>query len=250
MFELNGKTALVTGSSKGIGKGIALGLARAGADVVLNSYTAEDDPESTIREIQDLGRKAAFFQADVTSEREVAGLFEQIDRRFGRLDILVNNAGTSKSESILETEIDSWRHVIDTNLTSCFLCSKQAMARMVRQSSGRIVQISSVVAHQGAVFGHVHYAATKSGMLGFTKSLARTAAPHGITVNAVAPGIIDTELLRSTHGPSRLDELSRTVPLGLGSVEDVAAAVVFLASEEARYLTGITIDVNGGLYYR
>ncbi|OXS55365.1 short-chain dehydrogenase [Cohnella sp. CIP 111063] len=250
MFELNGKTALVTGSSKGIGKGIALGLARAGANVVLNSYTAEDDPESTIRQIQDLGREAAFFQADVTSEREVAGLFEQIDRRFGRLDILVNNAGTSRPESILETEIDSWRHVIDTNLTSCFLCSKQAMERMVRQSSGRIVQISSVVAHQGAIFGHVHYAATKSGMLGFTKSLARTAAPHGITVNAVAPGIIDTELLRSTHGPSRLDELSRTVPLGLGSVEDVAAAVVFLASEEARYLTGITIDVNGGLYYR
>ncbi len=250
MFELNGKTALVTGSSKGIGKGIALRLARAGADVVLNSYTAEDDPESTIREIQDLGREAAFFQADVTSEREVAVLFEQIDRRFGRLDILVNNAGTSKSESIMETEIDSWRHVIDTNLTSCFLCSKQAMERMVRQRSGRIVQISSVVAHQGAVFGHVHYAATKSGMLGFTKSLARTAAPHGITVNAVAPGIIDTELLRSTHGPSRLDELSRTVPLGLGSVEDVAAAVVFLASKEARYLTGITIDVNGGLYYR
>ncbi len=250
MFELNGKTALVTGSTKGIGKGIALGLARAGADVVLNSYTSEDDPDSTIRQIEELGRRAIFIQADVTSEMEVASLFEQIDRQFGRLDILVNNAGTSRSETILETETDSWRHVIDTNLTSCFLCSKQAMERMIRQSSGRIIQISSIVAHQGAVFGHVHYAATKSGMLGLTKSLARTAAPHGITVNAVAPGIIDTELLRSTHGPSRLDELSRTVPLGLGSADDVAAAVVFLASGEARYMTGITIDVNGGLYYR
>ena len=196
------------------------------------------------------GYRALGLAADTSSTKDTVRVFEETVKTFGDVDILVNNAGTSKSESILETEIDSWRHVIDTNLTSCFLCSKQAMARMVRQSSGRIVQISSVVAHQGAVFGHVHYAATKSGMLGFTKSLARTAAPHGITVNAVAPGIIDTELLRSTHGPSRLDELSRTVPLGLGSVEDVAAAVVFLASEEARYLTGITIDVNGGLYYR
>lgn len=250
MFEINGKTALVTGSSKGIGKGIALGLAKAGADIILNSHTSEDDPEAIIRQIEALGRKAYFIQADVTSETEVASLFEQIDRHCGRLDILVNNAGTSRSESIMDTELDSWRHVMDTNLTSCFLCSKQAMERMVRRSSGRIIQISSVVAHQGAVFGHVHYAATKSGMLGFTKSLARTAAPHGITVNAVAPGIIDTELLRNTHGKSRLDELSRNVPLGLGTVDDVAAAVVFLASEEARYLTGTTIDVNGGLHYR
>ncbi|THF75464.1 SDR family NAD(P)-dependent oxidoreductase [Cohnella fermenti] len=250
MFELKGRTALVTGSSKGIGQGIALGLARAGADIVLNSHTSEDDPQATIRQIEALGRKAVFIQADVASETEVARLFEQIDRQCGRLDILVNNAGTSRSESIMDTELDNWRHVLDTNLTSCFLCSKQAMERMVRGSSGRIIQISSVVAHQGAVFGHVHYAATKSGMLGFTKSLARTAAPHGITVNAVAPGIIDTELLRNTHGQSRLDELSRSVPLGLGTVDDVAAAVVFLASEEARYLTGTTIDVNGGLYYR
>ncbi|TNJ62121.1 3-oxoacyl-ACP reductase FabG [Paenibacillus hemerocallicola] len=250
MFELKGKTALVTGSSKGIGKGIALGLARAGADIILNSYTDEDEPEATVKQIERLGRRAAFIQADVTIEEDVGSMFDRIDRQFGKLDILVNNAGTSRSESILETDLASWRHIIDTNLTSSFLCAKCAMERMIPRSTGRIIQISSVVAHQGAVYGHVHYAATKSGMLGFSKSLARTAAPHGITVNAVAPGIIDTELLRSTHGASRLEQLAGTVPLGLGTADDVAAAVIFLASDEARYLTGVTIDVNGGLYYR
>lgn len=250
MFELTGKVALVTGSTKGIGLGIAKGLARAGADVIMNSHTTEDDPEQAVRDIAEQGGKAAFFQADVSRESDVQGLFESINEQYGRLDILVNNAGISKAESILETDLDSWHQVIDTNLTSCFLCAKYAMDMMIRRKSGRIVQISSVVAHQGAVFGHVHYAASKSGMLGLTKSLARTAAPHGITVNAVAPGIIDTELLRRTHGESRLEELRRSVPLGLGSVDDVAAAVIFLASEEAHYITGSTIDVSGGLYFR
>jgi len=225
-------------------------LARAGADIILNSHTSEDDPESTIRQIEELGRKALFIRADVASESEVASLFEQIDRHYGGLDILVNNAGTSRSESIMDTELDSWRHVMDTNLTSCFYVRNKRWKEWFAVRPGGSFRLARLWRHQGAVFGHVHYAATKSGMLGFTKSLARTAAPHGITVNAVAPGIIDTELLRSTHGPSRLDELSRTVPMGLGTVDDVAAAVVFLASEEARYLTGTTIDVNGGLYYR
>ncbi|XID90645.1 SDR family NAD(P)-dependent oxidoreductase [Paenibacillaceae bacterium WGS1546] len=250
MFRLDGKVALVTGSTRGIGEGIATGLARAGADVVLNSHESGDEPLRIVEKIKSMGRQAWFVQADVSRESDVRSLFESIGERCGKLDILVNNAGISRAETIAETDLDSWRHVLDTNLTSCFLCSKYAMEMMMERSAGRIVQTSSVVAHQGAVYGHVHYAASKSGMLGLTKSLARTAAPYGITVNAVAPGIIDTELLRRTHGESRLEELRRSVPLGLGTVNDIAAAVVFLASDEARYITGSTIDVNGGLYFR
>ncbi|MFC4597196.1 SDR family NAD(P)-dependent oxidoreductase [Cohnella hongkongensis] len=250
MFRLDGKVALVTGSTRGIGEGIAIGLARAGADVVLNSHEAGDEARGIAEKIEGLGRQAGFVQADVSRESDVKAMFSRIEERFGRLDILVNNAGISRAETIAETDLDSWRQVLDTNLTSCFLCSKYAMELMMKRSAGRIVQTSSVVAHQGAVYGHVHYAASKSGMLGLTKSLARTAAPYGITVNAVAPGIIDTELLRRTHGEERLGELRSSVPLGLGTVDDVAAAVVFLASDEARYITGSTIDVNGGLYFR
>ncbi|GBF73298.1 SDR family oxidoreductase [Paenibacillus sp. 598K] len=250
MFQLDGMVALVTGSTRGIGEGVAVGLARAGADIVLNSNEASAEAQRVEETINRLGRRVWYVQADVGREHEVRGLFDEIDRRCGKLDILVNNAGVSRTETIMETELENWSQVLETNLTSCFLCSKYGLERMMRQGRGRIIQISSVVAHQGAIFGHVHYAASKSGMLGLTKSLARTAAPYGITVNAVAPGIIDTELLRRTHGEERLEELSRSVPLGLGSVDDVAAAVVFLASDEARYMTGSTIDINGGLYFR
>lgn len=250
MFRLEGRLALVTGSTKGIGRGIALGLARAGADIILNSHTLEDRPEELVEEIQAMGRQAAFLQADVADEQEVRAMFGELASRYGKLDVLVNNAGISRAESIIETELASWQQVLEVNLTGSFLCSKHAMELMMPQASGRIILISSVVAHQGAVFGHVHYAAAKSGMLGLAKSLARTAAPYRITVNAIAPGIIDTELLRRTHGQERLAELSSSVPLGLGTVEDVAAAAIFLASDEARYLTGSTLDINGGLYFR
>ena len=242
--------ALVTGASRGLGKGIALVLAEQGADVVVNYRTAANEAEAVVAEIREMGCRAVAVQADMSCADEVRNLYETVEREFGRLDILVNNAGTSAAQNIFEISEDDWQFIIDTNLKSCFLCSKSAMDTMAKQKRGSIVNISSVVAQQGALFGHVHYAATKSAMLGFTKTLARTAAPLGITVNAVAPGIIETELFVQTHGPQGAAELAEKVPLGLGTPRDVGLAVAYLCGEGGRYITGATIDVNGGMYLR
>ncbi len=250
MQKLEDKIALVTGASRGLGRGIALDLAKSGAEVIINYYNDESLPyvNDLVKEIGLIGGKTFIAQADVSKKEEVDHMFDLIKEKYGRLDILINNAGTSQSKDIFEITEEDWHRVIDTNLTSCYLCSKKAMEMMREEGHGRIVFISSMVAHQGAIHGHVHYAATKAGQLGMVKTLARTGASLGITVNAVAPGIIDTELLRHIHGDDGIEKLSKTVPLGLGSVEDVGSAVSFLCSDEAHYLTGITIDVNGGMY--
>ncbi len=249
-FSLAGKVALVTGASRGLGRGIALCLAELGADVVVNYNSAVAEAEAVAKEIRTMGRRALPVQADVSKESDVGRLFRQISAEFGRLDILVNNAGTSQSKDIFETNIDDWQRIIDTNLTSCFLCSKAAMMMMRQKKSGRIINISSVVGQQGALFGHVHYAATKSGMFGLTKTLARTGASLGINVNCVAPGIIDTELLQQTHGEQKVANLATGVPLGLGTPRDIGLAVAFLSGEGGRYITGATLDINGGMYFR
>ena len=168
----------------------------------------------------------------------------------GPIDILVNNAGTSQAKDIFQIEAADWDRIIRTNLTSCFHCSQAAMKIMARQKSGRIINISSVVGHQGALFGHVHYAATKSGMLGMTRTLARTGAPLGINVNAIAPGCIETVLLHKTLGDTAVEEMRNKIPLGLGTPRDIGLAVAFLCGEGGRYITGATLDVNGGLYMR
>ncbi len=250
MFELDGKVALVTGSSRGLGKGIALALAEAGADVVINYASSQDEAERVSKEIIEMGRKSIAVKADVRSETEVAELFAIVKKEFGKLDILVNNAGTTKSQDIFETTVEDWERIIDTNLKSVFLCSKEGMNIMRTQRSGKIINISSIVGHRGALYGHVHYAATKGGIFGFTKTLARTAAPLGITVNTIAPGIIETELLIQTHGEDEVKMLADGVMLGLGKPRDVGLAAVYLASEGGRYITGSTIDVNGGMYLR
>jgi NAD(P)-dependent dehydrogenase (short-subunit alcohol dehydrogenase family) len=250
MKSLAGKIALVTGAARGIGRGIALVLAEQGATVALNDLPGDDHRAAAAEVVAAAGGTGAFFAADVTDETQVSGLFAAVQARFGRLDILVNNVGTSQPKDIFVASLDDWNRIMTTNLTSCFLCSKAAMGIMATQKSGRIVNISSVVGEQGALFGHVHYAASKSGMLGFTKTLARTAAPLGITANAVAPGIIDTELLQKIHGTTTTASLAQNVPLGLGTVRDVGLAVAFLCGEGGRYITGSTLDVNGGLYLR
>jgi 3-oxoacyl-[acyl-carrier protein] reductase len=244
------QVALVTGASRGLGRGIAMALAEAGANVIVNYRSSRAEAERVVERIGALNRRSIAVQADVSSEADVRRLFAEIEAEFGRLDILVNNAGTSQPRDIFEETLEDWHHIIDTNLTSCFLCSKAAMTIMRDQGSGRIVNISSIVGQRGALFGHVHYAAAKSGMLGFARTLARTAAPLGITVNCVAPGIIDTELLRQTHGDSQVAELAAGVPLGLGTVRDVGLAVAFLCGEGGRYITGATLDVNGGMLLR
>lgn len=248
MFNLSGKVALVTGSARGLGLAIAFGLARAGAAVIMNDLHTEKLAQETLEQMGKLNPDCIAIPADVSDEHQVRLMFGQVADRFGRLDILVNNAGSSAAEDIFETSLDSWKAILDNNLTSTFLCSKYAMQIMSKQRAGRIIQISSVVGHQGALFGHVHYASSKSGQMGFTKTLARTAAPYGVTVNCLAPGVIETELLYQTLGDERVSELAEQIPLGLGRAEDVAAAALFLASDEARYITGITLDINGGQY--
>jgi 3-oxoacyl-[acyl-carrier protein] reductase len=249
-LELEGKIALVTGSLRGIGKGIAMVLAEKGADIVLNDKHVDSESNVLVNQIKDMGRNVLLIEADVTKKEDVKMMFDTIEKRFGRLDILVNNAGTSQNKNIFEMELEDWQYIIDTNLTSAFLCSKEAMRIMRKQSFGRIISISSVVAERGAILGHVHYAATKSGINGMTKTLARTGAPYGINVNAVAPGIIETELLFKTHGNEGVEKLSASVPLGLGKPRHVGLVVAFLCSEGGDYLTGMTLDVNGGFNMR
>lgn len=249
-MALTGKVAIVTGAARGLGRGIALALAEQGADVVVNDIAVNAQTEDVVAEITKLGRRVVAVDADVSAAADVERLFQATLEHFGRLDILVNNAGTSQPKDIFEIETSDWDHVIRTNLTSCFLCSQAAMRIMARQKSGRIVNISSVVGHQGALFGHVHYAATKSGMLGITRTLARTAAPLGITVNAVAPGCIETELLHATLTSEGVEEMRTKIPLGLGTPRDVGLAVAFLCGEGGRFITGATLDINGGMYMR
>lgn len=250
MDPLKGKLALITGAGRGIGRGIALVLAEQGAALALNDLPGSADLGATVAEVTALGAKAQAFAADVSTEEGVRGLFADVASACGPVDLLVNNAGISQPKDIFALSLEEWNRVLTINLTSCFLCSKHALEQMKPRGAGRIVNISSVVAHQGALYGHVHYAASKSGMLGFTKTLARTGAPFGVTVNAVAPGIIDTELLHNTLGQGTAAKLAQDVPLGLGTVRDVGLAVAFLCGEGGRYITGATLDVNGGLYLR
>lgn len=248
--ELKGQVAIVTGASRGLGKGIALALAEQGADIVLNYLSNDQEAQNAKDEILPFGVKCVLAKSDVGTAEGVKSLFKVLDEHFDRLDILVNNAGTSRAENIFEITEESWDFILDTNLKSMFLVSKEAMERMKQRKYGRIINMSSVVAHQGALYGHVHYAATKGGILGFTKTLARTAAPLGITVNAIAPGIIATELLYKTHGDDGVNKLAANIPLGLGEPRDVGLATAFLAGEGGKYITGICLDINGGMYMR
>jgi 3-oxoacyl-[acyl-carrier protein] reductase len=250
MNELTGKTALITGSLRGIGKGIALALAEKGADIVLNDLAESDGLEETMARIKRFNRKVFFKAADVSVQKDVEALFSFVKDSTGQLDILVNNAGTSQAKDIFDISLEDWEHILGTNLTSCFLCAKYAMEMMRKQRDGRIINISSVVGQQGALYGHAHYSASKSAILGLTKTLARTGAPLGIRVNCIAPGIIETDLLNQTHGIEGVAKIAGEVPLGIGQPRDVGLAVAFLAGEGGNYITGATIDINGGLYFR
>lgn len=249
-LPLEGKVALVTGAARGLGKGIALVLAEQGADIIVNDKKMNYEGEQVASEISSMGRRVLLVEADVSKPKEVDGMFHTIKKEFDHLDILVNNAGTSQAKDIFQSSLEDWQYIIDMNLTSCFLCSKKAMELMAVQKYGRIVNISSVVGERGALFGHVHYAATKSGMLGVTKTLARTGAPLGINVNSVAPGVIETELLLKTHGAEGVEKLSATVPLGLGKPRCIGLAVAFLCGEGGDYVTGACLDINGGINMR
>lgn len=249
MNDLNGKIALVTGASRGLGKGIALVLAEQGATVVVNYRTGLKEAESVVGEIHRNNGDAVAFGGDMSEAEDVNKLFDFIGDKFGRMDILVNNAGTTRAQDIFETSEEDWDFIIKTNLKSLFLCSKRAMTMMRSQNFGRIINISSMVAHRGALFGHCHYAASKGGILSFTRTLARTGAPYNITCNAVVPGIVETELLYQTHGGEEVAKLAASIPLGLGKVRDVGLAAAYLSGEGGNYITGACLDINGGMYF-
>lgn len=247
-FDLTGKTALVTGAKGGIGGGIAQSLYQSGAAILAVDLPS---PRAALTSLCSDLPGTVEFQCDLTNRDDVEALFLEIDRQGKHVDILINSAGIARPETILETSLESWNEVLAANLTSTFLCAKAAMVRMARKGAGRIIQLGSVVGHQGALKGHLHYGVSKSGVHGFTHTLARTAAPLGITVNAIAPGLVGTQMLYSTHGEDGVKELENLVPLGrLATVREIGDAAVFLASDEAAYITGVVLDINGGLYMR
>jgi 3-oxoacyl-[acyl-carrier protein] reductase len=236
------RTALVTGASRGIGKAIALALAEAGANVAVNYRERKAEADATVKAIQALGKKAAAFQADVSEAAAVAGLVRQAESALGPIDILVNNAGVARRRSLEELTEEDFDRTIATNLKSAFLCSQAVYAGMRARGWGRIINISSGAARGAGVVG-AHYNASKAGMEGLTRGYAARLAKDGVTVNAVAPSLIETEMI----APHRSENVGR-IPVGrLGTGEEVAAVVVMVAANA--YMTGQTVQVNGGMHF-
>jgi 3-oxoacyl-[acyl-carrier protein] reductase len=246
-MKLSGKIALVTGSSRGIGREIAMAMAREGADIVINYSRSKDAAEEAAREIEKLGRRTLIVQASVTERAQVEHLIGSTVEEFGRLDILVNNAGGFPIKPFSAVTDEEWDEVMTLDLKSVFLCSQIALSSMRAKRSGTIVNIASVSGLVGAV-GMVPYSAAKGGVIAFTKALAREAAPMGITVNAIAPGIIETDTAMKVFPEAALKAYTTyQVPLGrLGRAADVVGLTVFLASDEAGYVTGQVYAVDGG----
>lgn len=242
---LTGKVALVTGASRGIGRVTALTLAEHGADVVVCARSAELLTE-VASQIEALGRRALAVTADVSKTADIENLLEKALATFGRVDILVNNAGITRDGLLMRMKDEDWDSVLDTNLKSAFLLSRALAKVMSKQRYGRIINISSVVGEIGNP-GQANYAASKAGLLGLTKSVARELARRNVTVNAVTPGFIETEMTDALGENARHELLSK-IPLGrLGQAEDVAHAVLYLASDHAGYVTGQALGVNGGM---
>ncbi len=240
------QVALVTGASQGIGKACALALGEAGAKVVVAARNADKLAE-TVKEIAALGGEAVAIQMDVAAAEQITAAFAQLKEKFGRIDILVNNAGITRDGLVMRMKRGDWDDVLTTNLTGAHLCIQQALPVMLRQRYGRIVNITSVVGQMGNP-GQANYAASKAGLIGLTKAVAHEVASRNITVNAVAPGFITTGMTEKIEGESR-EKLIAMIPLRrMGTDRDVAAAVRFLASEEAGYITGHVLNVNGGMF--
>jgi 3-oxoacyl-[acyl-carrier protein] reductase len=245
MMNLTSRVALITGASRGIGRATALALARQGATVV--TAARGDNARPVAEEIVAAGGTAEPLSLDVTDPGSVEAAVAGVLERHGRIDILVSNAGITRDQLLLRMKREDWDAVIATNLTATFTICQAALRPMLKQRGGRIIAISSVVGQMGNA-GQANYAASKAGLIGFCKSMAREVASRGITVNVVAPGLIETDMTKALTGASREDWAER-IPLGrLGRPEDVAHAVCFLASDEASYITGHVLAVNGGMY--
>ena len=250
MFELTGKKALVTGGSRGIGRGIALALAKQGADVAVNFHSNAGEAEKVVSEIKALARDSFGVQADVSIKDQVEKMVQEVVTKFGRIDILVNNAGICVFEPFEKMTEEDWDRTVDTNLKGQFLCSRAVIPHMERQSWGRIINIASV-ASGGIGFGGsmlAHYASSKGGIVALTEALGAELAKKGIRVNAIAPGLIETDMGKIVlDNPQMSQAMLARIPVGRpGKPEDIAAVAVFLASDEADYITGTVIYVDGG----
>ncbi len=245
MFDLTGKVALVTGASRGIGRTIALKLAAQGAAVV--AVARGDNAAATAAEIVGQGGDAEAVGLDVTDRDALEALPGAIVSRRGRLDIVVSNAGITRDQLLMRMKRDDWDAVIATNLTATFTLTQAAIRPMLKQRGGRIIAVSSVVGQMGNA-GQTNYAASKAGLIGFAKALAREVASRGVTVNVIAPGFVDTDMTRAVVEKSQVDWAAQ-IPLGrLGTADDIGAAACYLASDEAAYITGHVLAVNGGMY--
>jgi len=243
-MDLSNKVAIVTGSGQGIGREIALKLAQVGATVVVNDLG--DSAKNVAEEIKGMGRQGMAILGDVSSTADVTRLVDETVAAYGKVDILVNNAGIARDQLLLRMSDEEWDKVLSVNLKSVFLCTRAVLRHMLRARSGRIISISSIVGITGNA-GQANYSAAKAGIIGFTRSIAQEVGSRGITVNAIAPGFIETEMTRKLPEKQR-EELSSRIPLGrFGTPRDIAEAVSFLASEEAGYITGHVLSVNGGM---
>ncbi|MHB8104841.1 MAG: 3-oxoacyl-[acyl-carrier-protein] reductase [Dehalococcoidales bacterium] len=246
-MDLSNKVAVVTGSARGIGKAIALKLAEAGADVVVNDIqSAAEALESTASEIKALKRKALAITADVSSSADVTRFIDTAASTMGRIDILVNNAGVTRDQLLMRMTDEEWDTVLNIDLKSAFLCSRAVIRYMMKQRWGRIISIASVVGIMGNA-GQANYASAKAGVIGLTKSIAKEVGSRGITANAIAPGFIETRMTEQLDEKQRQALLQRIPLNSIGTPRDVAEAVAFLASEEAKYITGQVLGVDGGM---
>ena len=245
-MDLTGKVALVTGASRGIGQAVAVELAKAGADVIVNYIGNEAVAQETVEKVEALGRKALKIKADVGNAYEVQAMVDEAHAAFGHIDVLVNNAGITRDGLLIRMKDSDWDDVLNINLKGVYLVSKAVAKLMVKQRSGRIINMTSVSGVTGNV-GQANYAAAKAGVIGFTKTCAKELAARGITVNAVAPGFIETAMTDVL--PEKIKEgIAATVPLGrMGQPEEIAGVVTFLASDFARYITGQVLNVDGGM---
>ncbi len=246
-MELNGKVSLVSGSSRGIGRAIAFSLAEAGSDVVVNYASNQSAAEEVVERIRKLKRKALAIKADVTNRKQVEAMVEQAQADFGTIQVLVNNAGITRDRSFLKLSPEHWHEVLVTHLDGAFNLTGRLLPSMIESKWGRIINITSIVGQIGN-FGQSNYAVAKGGLMAFTKTLAREVAHKGVTVNAVSPGFIETDMTASV--PTQvLDQVRQLTPIGrLGKPEEVAVAVRFLADPKASFVTGQIINVNGGMY--
>lgn len=245
-MSLQGKFALVTGASRGIGRAIALALGKRGVNVAVNFAGSKERAEQVVHELKELGVEAFKVRANVADEADVKAMIKEVVKTFGRLDILVNNAGITRDNLLMRMSLDEFKEVIDTNLTGAFLCTKAVTRQMMKQRYGKIVNIASIVGVSGNP-GQANYVAAKAGLIGLTKTTAKELASRNILVNAIAPGFIQTDMTDVLTDEQK-DAILLQVPLEkLGEPEDIANVVCFLASDEAKYITGQTIHVDGGM---